>query len=185
MGDRDYFAEPKDVTTEYKKRVKSLPRAFVVVTLAWVSISLFTVVFGTGWQLFCTLVLVAIILYFGNKMSGDRKMIAKALKRGAINRRLMMSDQSIELIDELADDNTVVLDRTAVSLKGLVDVRVAKDWIGIYGTDPEFCSLDLRNDQFRDSAARSAFIDELLVRLDSDGKTREHSEPYNPWIGKL
>jgi hypothetical protein len=181
--ERDYFAEPEDVTLEYRKRVKTLPRTFLVVTFVWVAVALVVSVFGTAWQLVGAIGLVAIIVYFGSKLSGDRKLMAAALKRGAIVRRVRMTDDSIELIDEASGNE--VLERTAVSLAGLVDVRVARDWIGIYSVDPEFCTLELRNKQFRDLAARRAFVVELLSHLESDGRTGEHDEPYNPWIGKL
>jgi hypothetical protein len=185
MAERNYFAEPKDVTIEYKKRVKSLPRTFVVVTFVWVTISLFTVVFGAVWQLVCALVLVTIILFFGNKMAGDRVKISNALKRGTIMRRIRMDDDSLETVDESLSDASLILDKTRVTLIGLVDVRVARNWIGIYGIDPEFCSLELRNDDFRDTVARRAFIDELLGHVEAAGSTDEHREPFNPWIGKL
>jgi hypothetical protein len=185
VADRDYFSEPRDVTLEYRKKVKSLPRAFVIVTLVWVAVSLLTAVFGTLWQLFCAIVLVVIIVSFGNALAGDRRSMKRAIAQGAIVRRLRMDDEVLESIDCSAVDPGLVVARTHMVLEGLIDLHLARDWICVYARDTEFPTLVFRDEDFRDRASRQAFIAELLERIERSGKLREHEEPYNPWIGKL
>jgi hypothetical protein len=182
MTERDYFAAPQDVTLEYRKRAKSLPAGLVAFALVWAVVALNTVVLGVLWQLFCAVVLCAVLFALVPKHLQARRKALDALRHGTVTRRLRMDGEALERLDEAGEQ---VVERVTVRLEGLVDVRVFRDCVTVTAADDEAPCFELRDEDFSGPEEKRAFTLELVRHVEQAGRLNENRPPYNPWIGRL
>lgn len=178
------FSTPRDVTIEYKKQAKSLPRNYLV--SSFVGLALTVVALYTHWVVFiiaAALWVLGLILGFRGFVSSTTN-IREALSKGAITRRIEMDETTISEIHESADGTR--LSETKVTLTSVTELSVDRETIGVYADTPDCqAGIVLTMRDFVDSEARDRFLIELVTKGGTRLMSEDPKNAHSVWIGRL
>ncbi len=187
MAEREFFVGPKDVTEEYRERVKAPPRSFALLLLFWSALTLLTVTVSLLWQLIDAVLLVLIFVGFHTSLFEKRRKYSAALKKGGIEKLIQLVDDRIEQVIRAKAVPHDVIETTTVEMTALFEVRVVANsvWVGsVNGGDSRIVYLE--ESDFTSDEARREFIDMLLNRMrrrhfpDDDDDLNETFDPLIP-----
>ncbi len=180
MEESKVFGEPIDVTREYLKRAKSVPSAYVTAALLLALGTLFSGPFFPPLLVVGGVVVTVLLFIIAIQMSKDRKAVRRALSLGTIVRTAGLVGSDVKVTDVSSVDPSLEFDSTTVSLIGLDEVVVGRDFLYIRGLS----SVELTDPMFANADAKQEFIAHVLTHVSRSGQIGL-TQSKDDWIGKL